>query len=109
MGQVMGAALPPINLTHIPNPPPDPYPSAVSLNRLSLMNKELIFEGVAASPGVVMGKAHLFNIEEATVAPRTIREEEVPAEVARFEDALIATRKELMEIRKELAQCLDWD
>ncbi len=73
------------------------------------MNKELIFEGVAASPGVVMGKAHLFNIEEATVAPRTIREEEVPAEVARFEDALIATRKELMEIRKELAQRLDRD
>jgi len=71
------------------------------------MKKEKIYEGIAASPGVVIGRVHTFNLEEAVIVPRKIRQSEVPAEIARFEDSLIATRQELLTIRKELAQRLD--
>ena len=71
------------------------------------MKKEKIYEGIAASPGVVVGPVHIFNLEEAVIVPREIRESEVPTEIARFEDSLIATRQELLTIRKKLARRLE--
>ncbi len=65
--------------------------------------KEKVFSGIAASPGIVVGQAYLFDVEEAAVSPHPIPEKSVGAEIARFEDALIATRKELINIRQDLA------
>ncbi|MFH1037603.1 MAG: phosphoenolpyruvate--protein phosphotransferase [PVC group bacterium] len=65
--------------------------------------KEKVFEGIAASPGFVVGKIYLFDLEETSVVPHQIPEKEVGAEIARFEDALIETRKELIRIRQDLA------
>jgi phosphoenolpyruvate-protein phosphotransferase (PTS system enzyme I) len=65
--------------------------------------KEKVFSGIAASPGFVVGKAYLFDVEETAVSPHPIAKKEVGAEIARFEDALIETRKELINIRQELA------
>jgi len=65
--------------------------------------KEKVFTGIAASPGFVIGKAYLFDVEETAVSPHQIAGRDVGAEIARFEDALIATRKELINIRQELA------
>ncbi len=65
--------------------------------------KEKVFEGIAASPGFVVGKVYRFDLEETAVTPHQIPEKEVGAEIARFEDALIATRKELINIRQDLA------
>ncbi len=64
---------------------------------------EKIFQGIAASPGLVVGKAYFFDVQEAAVSPHPIPQKAVGVEIARFEDALIATRKELIRIRQELA------
>ena len=68
--------------------------------------REQVFEGVAASPGVVVGKAFIFKLEDVTVERRRLSPGEVPQEIARFEDSLIATRRELLGIRRELADRL---
>ncbi len=65
--------------------------------------KEKVFSGIPASPGFVIGKAYVFDVEEASVSPHPIAAPAVGAEIARFEDALIAARKELINIRQELA------
>ena len=70
------------------------------------MKTEHIYEGIAASPGLIEGKAYLFDTEEVSVVPRHLEKKEIPLEIARFEDALISTRKELLQIRQELAQRL---
>ncbi len=64
---------------------------------------EKIFQGIAASAGLLVGKVYLFDVEETAVIPREIGEDEVGSEIARFEDALISTRKELIRIRQDLA------
>ncbi len=68
--------------------------------------KERIYDGIAASSGLVVGKAFLFDTEEVSVVPHPLEKKEIPAEIARFEDALIATRQELLQIRQQLAQRL---
>ncbi|HOO77900.1 MAG TPA: phosphoenolpyruvate--protein phosphotransferase [bacterium] len=70
------------------------------------MKEERIFEGIAASPGIVVGKVLIFGHEDLPVRPRKIKEGEIPVEIARFENSLIATRKELLEIRRQLADQL---
>jgi len=65
--------------------------------------KERIFEGIAVSHGFVVGKVYLFDLEDTAITPRDIAVREVGLEIARFEDALIETRKELLKIRQELA------
>ncbi len=66
------------------------------------LNKTL--EGIAASPGIAIGSAYVYGKEEFVIYRRKIREEDIPQEIARFEDALIKTRKELIELQKSLSQ-----
>ena len=63
--------------------------------------------GVPASPGVCIGKAFLLDSEEITIPRRHITPEEIPQEIARFEEALIRTRQEVLEIQRRIAQELD--
>ncbi|MEA1927648.1 MAG: phosphoenolpyruvate-utilizing N-terminal domain-containing protein, partial [Candidatus Auribacterota bacterium] len=67
------------------------------------MMKEHAFEGIAVSPGFVVGKILLFDLDDTAVLPHGILKKDVGPEIARFEDALIETRKELLEIRQNLA------
>ena len=46
--------------------------------------KERIFEGIAASPGFVVGKVYLFDLEDTAITPREIAVREVGLEIARF-------------------------
>lgn len=62
--------------------------------------------GIGVSPGVAIGKAFIFDTEEVVVVKRRIDAEQVPAEIARFEDALILTRKEILKIQGEISERL---
>ncbi|MBI4353448.1 MAG: phosphoenolpyruvate--protein phosphotransferase [Candidatus Omnitrophica bacterium] len=61
-------------------------------------------KGIAASPGVTIGKAFLLDSEEVSVPRRAIREHEIPKEIARFEEALTRTRAEILGIRDKISQ-----
>ena len=64
--------------------------------------KEIVLHGIGVSPGVVEGKVFLVGVEADHYLERTISREEVPGEIARFEDALIETRIQIREIQKSV-------
>lgn len=61
-------------------------------------------KGIPASPGVAIGQAFLMDSQEIPIAPRSIAASGIPKEVARFEEALIQTRKEIVEIQARISK-----
>ena len=60
--------------------------------------------GIGVSEGVVVAKAIVLDRDHVAVKRYPITEDDVPREIARFEDALTTTRHELLEIRKKLSR-----
>ena len=54
-----------------------------------------ILKGIAASPGIVIGKAYLLDSEEMSIPQRSITAASIPKEITRFQDALTQTRAEI--------------
>lgn len=67
---------------------------------------ELTLQGIGVSPGVAVGEVVLFSQEGTEVSVRGIEEEEVPLEIARFEEALIKTRHQIAEIQRRVRKVL---
>ena len=61
-------------------------------------------KGIAASPGVAIGKAFLLDSEDLLIPKKIIKESGVPKEIARFEEALTKTRAEILSIRDKISQ-----
>ncbi len=68
--------------------------------------QERVFRGIGASPGVAIGKAFIFDSEEVVAIKRRIDAAQVPLEIARFEDALIRTRQEILQIQDKVSERL---
>ncbi len=64
------------------------------------------FHGVAASPGIGVGKVFLLEKEELVIVKKTLRKEMLIKEVARFRKALAATRRELQQDKLEMLKVL---
>jgi phosphotransferase system enzyme I (PtsI) len=67
-----------------------------------MMNEQL--KGIAAAPGISMGKAFLLGKEEFIVSPKEISEEEIPLEIMKFEDALTKTRRQILDLKKKISE-----
>lgn len=65
---------------------------------------EVIFKGIPAAPGIVIGRAFIFGKEDLDVEKQPIVDDQVPLEISRFEDALIQTRQEIIALQKKIAQ-----
>ncbi|MBI4353749.1 MAG: phosphoenolpyruvate--protein phosphotransferase [Candidatus Omnitrophica bacterium] len=63
----------------------------------------LVLKGIPASHGIAIGKAFLFGSEEPPATRRSITETEISTEVMRFEEALIQTRHQILDIQRRLA------
>ncbi|NQT89761.1 MAG: phosphoenolpyruvate--protein phosphotransferase [Candidatus Omnitrophica bacterium] len=63
-----------------------------------------MFKGIAASPGVAIGKVFLYNRDDSAVPRRKIKSTDVPKEIARFEEALIKTGSEIATIRNNISR-----
>ena len=61
---------------------------------------ELEFKGVGVSPGIVNGPAFVLAAEEDAVVVRDITAADVPRELARYEQALVATRKQIRDLQQ---------
>lgn len=68
--------------------------------------KEQRFEGIAVAPGIAHAEVIIHQREIEDIPCWTIRPEEVPAEINRFESALIATRAELLEMQQRIARSI---
>ena len=64
----------------------------------------VVLKGIPASPGVAIGKVLLFDSEDVLVPRRAITDEQVPHEVLRFEEALMQTRHQILDIQRRLAE-----
>jgi phosphotransferase system enzyme I (PtsI) len=58
-------------------------------------------QGIAASPGVAIGKAFLFRPAELEVPKYTVEDSKIENEIARFHSSLAMTRHQLEEIKKK--------
>ncbi|MDD8017788.1 MAG: phosphoenolpyruvate--protein phosphotransferase [Bacteroidota bacterium] len=59
---------------------------------------EILLHGVAASPGIVMGKAYLFTKHIPRIEEKQITAEDIPAEMERLLHAIVRSEKELQKI-----------
>lgn len=64
------------------------------------------FQGVGVSPGIARGTVFVHRTDDEEPAIRSISEEEIPAEIARFESALIATRGQILEMQQRIAEAI---
>jgi phosphotransferase system enzyme I (PtsI) len=67
---------------------------------------ELILQGIGVSAGVAVGEVVVFAQEGGGVPDYAITDAEIPMEIARFEEALIATRHQIAKIQKKVSQAL---
>ncbi|MBM3211329.1 phosphoenolpyruvate--protein phosphotransferase, partial [Candidatus Poribacteria bacterium] len=58
-------------------------------------------QGIAASPGVVIGKAFLFRPEDPNVPKYVLDDANIEKEIARFHSALDITRHQLEDIKRK--------
>ncbi|NQS99996.1 MAG: phosphoenolpyruvate--protein phosphotransferase [Candidatus Omnitrophica bacterium] len=68
------------------------------------MGKQIVLKGIPAAPGLVIGKALCLGSQELHVVKRSITESQIPKEITRFEESLIKTRNEILDIQKKIAK-----
>ncbi|MEC7235155.1 MAG: phosphoenolpyruvate-utilizing N-terminal domain-containing protein [Verrucomicrobiota bacterium] len=68
--------------------------------------EELILEGIAASPGVTHGRAVVYLQKQLDVPCFDIKEDQLDAELERFDKAILETRAEIVDVRDKIAQSL---
>lgn len=65
---------------------------------------ERVYQGMGVAPGIAEGKVLIHFQEEEVIPFRDLAQEDLDAEVARFEAALLATRRELLELQERLTE-----
>ena len=60
-------------------------------------------KGIAAAPGISIGPAYRVDKEEYIVPKQAIAEADIPAQIQLFEEALIQTRRQIVELQKRIA------
>lgn len=63
--------------------------------------------GIAASPGVVIGRAYVVHSESFRVFPRKMSDDEVEREVERFREAIEQSKQEILEIKRKFEETTD--
>lgn len=65
--------------------------------------------GIIASPGIRIGKAHIYKTSEAIIPKYSIREEDIEAEIDRYKKSLDKTKDEIKAIQEQIAKSLSKD
>ncbi len=73
---------------------------------LSSSTQERRFHGVGVSPGIARGCVFVYRTDDEQPVVRHIAEDEIPQEIARFEEALIATRAQILEMQERIAESI---
>ncbi len=65
---------------------------------------EKVYRGIAVSAGVCRGKILVLHRARHAIARRELTETEAPAEVKRFEQSLVGTRKQIKDIQRRVVE-----
>lgn len=68
--------------------------------------EERIYKGIPVSSGVCHGKILVLKRTEVSIPKYTVSEADAPQHVQRFEQALLATRKEILEVQRTITKAL---
>lgn len=66
-------------------------------------------KGIAASSGISIGPAYKLGREEFIIPKEEIKEEQIPIQIQLFEEALIKTRREIIDLQKRIAADMGQD
>ncbi len=61
-------------------------------------------KGIPAAPGIAYSSAFILDSQDFVIPPRTVLENEVPSEIARFEEAIVKTREEILQIQRAIVE-----
>lgn len=67
---------------------------------------ERIFRGIPVSIGVCRGKVRVLDKSHATVAKRTLTDQEVTDEITRLEKAMVETRHDILEVQRRVSEAM---
>src|SRR6476659_9500902 len=76
------------------------------MNGESSHYEEKRWHGVPAAPGIARGPIHVFSIETDDVVRYQVDASNVADEIARFENALIQTRAQILEMQQQIAEAI---
>ncbi|MGI6424938.1 MAG: phosphoenolpyruvate--protein phosphotransferase [Tepidanaerobacteraceae bacterium] len=68
-----------------------------------------MLKGIAASPGIEIGKVHVISHEQINIETRLIEKEEVQEEIKKLKAAIEVSKSQLQEIKKQAEQKLGAD
>jgi phosphotransferase system enzyme I (PtsI) len=68
---------------------------------------QVLLKGIPASPGIVIGPAHVYDAKVGTVESRRIPPSEIESEVDRFLAAVVQTKRQVREIRSQVEEQID--
>jgi phosphoenolpyruvate-protein phosphotransferase (PTS system enzyme I) len=71
-----------------------------------MSDQEVTLRGVGVAPGIAHGVVFLHHPDDEEPSKRKLDESEIPAEIARFETALIATRAQILEMQQRIAEAI---
>src|ERR1700740_1383688 len=71
-----------------------------------MSDQEVTLRGVGVAPGIAHGVVFLHHPDDEEPPKRKLDEAEIPAEIARFEAALIATRAQILEMQQKIAEAI---
>lgn len=67
---------------------------------------EVRLQGIGVSPGIARGVAVVLATDDDDIPIYRIEEDDIPGEIERFESALVATRKQIMEMQDRIAEAI---
>ena len=68
---------------------------------------ETMLKGIGVSPGIVISSARVLRSDISQISTRVITSDKIEIELERFRSALQETRKQILHIRKQVAEVLD--
>jgi len=66
-------------------------------------------KGIAAASGISIGPAYKIGKEDFVIPKQPIRQEDIPIQIQLFEEALIKTRREIIELQKRIGTDMGQD
>ena len=78
--------------------------SEPSPSKAASSQEPLTLQGVPASPGIAIGRAFLLDSEQVPISKQPVPPADIPKEIARFEEALIQTRRQILDIQAKISQ-----
>src|SRR3990167_2657970 len=60
-------------------------------------------KGIAAASGISIGPAYKIGKEELVISKEIIRDEDLPIQIQLFEESLIKTRREIIDLQKKIS------